>query len=477
MNEITNFGDNSTMLTAPDSEDFVITLLRKNAGVEVLAELVKIDPFNLSKPRRIDYLAALEKQTGWLQALMQKAIVAVAGDQPTEAESMWSGVDDAEREEVASALRLSPNTAQIRIDVARTLTNHLPTICSALATGEISAAHATVIAKESAEIISRGASNLVIKEIEEKALAHAEFHTPSQVANKVRSTIAKLAPNEFEDAVSIARDARKVSLFPESDGMCTLVAFLPAQDAQTIMLAIDKLARAEVNNFSADNSSLNASNRESKDIDSNLNSDSISDSISNSISNSEKRSIDMKRADALTQLASAYLATSLSENFNHRRPVTVNLTIDLPTLLGLAENPGQISGYGAIPASVARELAADANWRRFITDPITGNLIDYGRQSYEPPQDLKDFLIARDQTCRFPGCRQSARRSDIDHVQAWDDGGKTSANNLGVLCRRHHQMKTHGGWKLTSNSDGSCEWISPLGKKYFVPARPVNEVA
>ncbi|MSY15979.1 MAG: DUF222 domain-containing protein, partial [Actinobacteria bacterium] len=268
MNEISNFGDNSTMLTAPDSEDFVITLLRKNAGVEVLAELVKIDPFNLSKPRRIDYLAALEKQTGWLQALMQKAIVAVAGDQPTEAESMWSGVDDAEREEVASALRLSPNTAQIRIDVARTLTNHLPTICSALATGEISAAHATVIAKESAEIISRGASNLVIKEIEEKALAHAEFHTPSQVANKVRSTIAKLAPNEFEDAVSIARDARKVSLFPESDGMCTLVAFLPAQDAQTIMLAIDKLARAEVKNFSADNSSLNASNRESKDIDS-----------------------------------------------------------------------------------------------------------------------------------------------------------------------------------------------------------------
>jgi hypothetical protein len=185
----------------------------------------------------------------------------------------------------------------------------------------------------------------------------------------------------------------------------------------------------------------------------------------------------MKRADALTQLAAAYLSDSLNENLNHRRPVTVNLTIDLPTLLGLAENPGQIAGYGAIPASVARELAADAKWRRFITDPITGNLIDYGRQSYEPPQDLKDFLIARDQTCRFPGCRQSARRSDIDHVQAWDDGGETSAENLGVLCRRHHQLKTHGGWKLISKSDGSCEWTSPLGRKYLVPARPVNEVA
>lgn len=461
MSEIQESRSNQVNLDAQESEDFILELLREQAGINVLSKLINIDPFSLSKPRRIDYLAALEKQTGWLQALMQNAIVAVAGEQPSEAESMWSGVDDAEREEVASALRLSPNTAQIRIDVARTLTNHLPSTCSALATGEISAAHATVIAKESAEIINRGVSKSVIQQLEEKAIAHAEFHTPSQVANKVRATIAKLAPTEFEDAVAIARDARKVSLFPESDGMCTLVAFLPAQDAQTIMLAIDKLARIE-----SRESGLN----DSIQIKKNLNQ-------INSDNKTNNRTIDMKRADALSQLASAYLADTLNEKLEHRRPVTVNLTIDLPTLLGLAENPGQISGYGAIPASVARELAADAKWRRFITDPVTGNLIDYGRQSYEPPQELKDFLIARDQTCRFPGCRQSARRSDIDHAQAWDDGGKTSAGNLGVLCRRHHQMKTHGGWKLKSNSDGSCEWISPLGRKYFVPARSVNEVA
>ena len=462
MNEITNLCNSETELTASESEDFVLELLRAQAGINVLTKLIDINPFTLSKPRRIDYLAALEKQSGWLQALMQNAIVAVAGDQPTEAESMWSGVDDAEREEVASALRLSPNTAQIRIDVARTLTNHLPITCSALATGEISAAHATVIAKESAEIISRGAPESVIKEIEEKALAHAEFHTPSQVANKVRSTIAKLAPTEFEEAVSIARDSRKVSLYPESDGMCTLVALLPAQDAQTIMLAIDKLARVEIGKLNDPN---NCNTTEKFAINSDGN------------SHIDNRNIDMKRADALTQLAAAYLSSSIDESLNHRRPVTVNLTIDLPTLLGLANNPGQLAGYGAIPANVARELAADGKWRRFITDPITGNLIDYGRSSYEPPQDLKDFLIARDQTCRFPGCRQSARRSDLDHAQAWDDGGKTSADNLGVLCRRHHQMKTHGGWKLTSNSDGSCEWVSPLGRKYFVPARPVHEVA
>jgi hypothetical protein len=41
-----------------------------------------------------------------------------------------------------------------------------------------------------------------------------------------------------------------------------------------------------------------------------------------------------------------------------------------------------------------------------------------------------------------------------------------------LLCRRHHRMKTHGGWSLESNPDGSCLWKSPVGKQFFVPARP-----
>lgn len=181
----------------------------------------------------------------------------------------------------------------------------------------------------------------------------------------------------------------------------------------------------------------------------------------------------MKRADALTAIASASL--SASPVTPHRRPISINVTIDLPTLLGLAENPGQLAGYGAIPASVARELASDGKWKRFITDPQTGNLLDYGRESYEPPQALKDFLIARDRTCRFPGCRKSAALSDLDHAQSWEAGGSTSAENLGALCRRHHKLKTHDGWSVTSHGDGSCTWVSPLGKKFFTPARSIHD--
>ena len=448
-------------------ENQVIRLLRGTAGIDALSQLVAISPLSLDRAGRVDYLSALEKQTAWLQALMQTAIIAVAGDEPSPTESMWSGVDDAEREEVAAALRLSGNTAQLRIDVARTLTNHLPATCAALATGEISTAHANVIARESAEIIRRGVAPEIIREIESRALAHSEFHTPAQVAVKLRHLIAKSAPAEFEEAATTARECRRVNIYPESDGMATLVALLPAPDAQTVMLAIEKLARAL-----RDHDKTKANTVPSIKV---LNQES--DRLEIEINSQSKKNIDAYRADALVHLASTYLNSTNTESLNHRRPVTLNLTMDLPTAMGLAENPGQLAGYGAIPASIARELAADAKWRRFITDPITGSLLDYGRQHYEPPQALVDFLMARDRTCRFPGCRQPARISDIDHAQPWEEGGATAPENLGVLCRRHHRLKTHGNWTLKSFPDGSCEWSSPLGKKYFVPARPINEVA
>ena len=434
------------------SEEDVALLLIAAPGIATLTGLIAIDPETLVPAARVDYLAALERQTSWLQAAMQRAIVAVAGIEATIVDGPFGGVDEAEREDVSSALRLSAGTAQMRIDVARTLVNHLPQTCSALATGEISPAHATVIAKETASAIRDGLSEFAIFSIEERAISHAEFHTPSQVAQKVRTAIAKFAPEAFEEVVEKARDSRRVNCYNDIDGMSTVVAILPAEDAQTVMKAIEA--------FIIRSDRMDAQG---------------SPSTSDRINPKDSRSADMKRADALTAIAGFALASKSEDVALHRRPITINVTIDLPTLLGLSENPGQLAGYGAIPASVARALASDGKWRRFITDPQTGVLLDYGRQMYEPPQGLIDFLIARDRTCRFPGCRRSAALSDLDHAQSWEDGGTTSLDNLGALCRRHHQLKTHGGWKIESRSDGSCTWTSPLGKIYQTPARSILE--
>jgi hypothetical protein len=408
-----------------------------------LQKLSVIDPHLLNPSDRIDFLTALERQDGWLFALKQRAITAVAGSEASESDGPNFGVDDAEREDISTALRLAPATAQVRIDIARTLVNNLPNTCSALAIGEISSAHATVIARETAAAISDGASESTIFQIEQRAIAFAEFHTPGQLANHVRNAVAKLAPEEFEESNSRAQSLRRVSCYNDADGMSTVVAILPAADAQIVMNSIEAFILRE----------------NQKPL----------------IEGAPKLNIDMKRADAITQICANFLSSLDGEVKSHRRPLTVNVTIDLPTLLGLAENPGQLAGYGAIPASVARELASDGKWRRFITEPQTGNLLDFGRESYEPPQQLKDFLIARDRTCRFPGCRRSALLSDLDHAESWDSGGRTSAENIGALCRRHHRLKTHDGWKIESFADGSCTWTSPLGKEFFTPARSIHE--
>ncbi len=433
------------LIDVAELSEHVSELLRTIPGASTLARLSEIDPCSLSAADRINYLAALDRQDGWLYALRQRAIAAVAGLQPSEGEGPLYGVDEAEREDVSTALRLAPATAQSRIDIARTLVNNLPNTCSALATGEISAAHATVIAREAAIAIRNGAPDSVIFEVEQRAISFAELHTPGQVAARVRTDIAKAIPEEFEEMTSRATALRRVSCYNEADGMSTVVAILPAADAQIVMNSIEA--------FILRQDQLHLSQNES-DTD---------------------RTIDQKRADALSTICSNFLSEISETVTPQRRPLTVNVTVDLPTLLGLAENPGQLAGYGPIPASVARELASDAKWKRFITEPQTGNLLDFGRESYEPPQHLKDFLIARDRTCRFPGCRRSALLSDLDHAESWESGGSTSPENIGALCRRHHRLKTHDGWRIQSFSDGSCTWTSPLGKEFFTPARSMNE--
>ena len=464
----------------------VTDLLMQTPGIDVLVALTKIDPMRLSPSERVDFLAALEKQSGWLQALMQVAIVAVAGARAEEDRGKFAGVDDPQREEIASALNLAPVTAQSRIDVARTLTQHLPATCVALANGEISSAQATVIAKESAALLRKGIDPDQLRFLEETAIAYSEFHTPTQVTNKVRSIVAKLEPAEFEVVVAEAAQGRRVTFTAQPHGMAQILALLPAAEAQTVWLAIDKLARSNRDKglvvkgnretgFTGDAGRESGFTGDAGRLEQSVGSvASLPEFISSHL---EPLTLDQLRADALSMIAGQFLAESASEHLAHGRPVTLNLTLDLPTFLGLNEKPGILAGYGEIPASTARLLAADAKWRRFITDPLTGNLLDYGRTTYVPPQALVDFIVARDRRCRFPGCRQPARVCDIDHAIPWEEGGETSKENLGLLCRRHHRMKTHGGWKLISFADGSCEWISPEGKRFLVEARPVDEVA
>lgn len=484
----------------------IAELLNANPGPDAMLRLISIDKSKLVPADRIDYLTCWQRQSSWVAAQEQEAMLYVSGTQYLEKAGEFD-VDCEERESVATALRISPSTSQNKIDVARTLFNHLPQTITALNCGDISVQHAQVIAQETANAVRAGLSQYAITEIEKIALAHAEFHTPNQVANKVRTTFAKLAPELFQKDFDDNRAARQVRFFKEENGVGTILATLKIEDAQLVdqvindysdklmaehrqsMLNIVKFSRGHIciKNCKADgvreisnigNKCVHPCAESCREACLALNSEDVvalaTLERANLINSDVEK--DMRRADAFVyamRAADAALKASGSVVTRHNRRPTVNVTIDLPTALGLANNPGQLAGYGPIPAQIAREIAADGRWKRFVTDPIKGTLIDYGRESYEPPQELQDFLIARDRTCRFPGCRQPAHLADLDHVIPWDEGGKTSADNLGALCRRHHNLKTHADWKLINHEDGACTWISPAGHQYFVPARPV----
>jgi hypothetical protein len=45
--------------------------------------------------------------------------------------------------------------------------------------------------------------------------------------------------------------------------------------------------------------------------------------------------------------------------------------------------------------------------------------------------------------------------------------GATAAHNLGVLCRRHHQLKTDGGFRLRQLLPGFYLWITPGNHAYL----------
>ncbi|WP_311359424.1 DUF222 domain-containing protein [Actinomyces oris] len=116
----------------------------------------------------------------------------------------------------------------------------------------------------------------------------------------------------------------------------------------------------------------------------------------------------------------------------------------------------------AVPAMTAWALAAGGTWRRLITDPANGTVLDVGRTRYRPPAGLADLVRARDRACVFPTCQTPACRCDIDHLTAWSQGGTTSLNNLVTLCEAHHRLKHTPGWALTRDqASGTLSWHTP----------------
>jgi hypothetical protein len=362
-------------------------------------------------------LVALERQAAWVAAQQQRVLAAMAVGQSDDRN--WV------REDVACALRVSGMTAARRLAVAQTLAERLPATLTLLDRGQVGYLHAAFLAEAVWPLNEKQA-----RAVEERVLPRAVEQTLQEFQRSVRRAVARVAAATVEEQRVEAMTQRRVCLTPRDDGMTELWALLPAEGAAAVVTAVDALASVT----SAD----------------------------------DPRTADQRRADALVDLGVAALHDPSLPKAQGMRP-SIQVTVALSTLLGEDEQPGELAGHGPIPASIARRLAADESgtWRRLVTDPVSGQLLDYGHDTYRPPKDLAEFVIARDQVCTFTGCHRPACRCDLDHRTPYSVGGSTSSQNIGALCQRHHIGKHQAGWTPDRrDEDDSTTWISPTRHTY-----------
>ena len=343
--------------------------------------------------------------------------------------------------EVAARLCLTPASGENIVCRSLCLVETLRGTHAALAEGRIDTRRAEVVADE-----LRRHEPEVARQVEVDVLGRAERLTASRLRRAIKQSLHRLVPDTMEQHHSDAASERFARFIPATDGMAWLEAYLPANDAAALDTALDAAAAAMKRTGPDDG-----------------------------------RTKAQRRADALSQMGWIALSTgrlggcACGQRLDgrHRRPVSVQVTVAATTLLGLDELPGQLAGYGPIPASVARRLAAVGTWRRLLTDPVSGAVLDYGRTRYEPPQDLVDHVLTRDQTCRGPTCDHAATGCETDHTTAYP-AGPTAAGNLGALCKPHHLAKHHTRWRVRQPAPGRFEWISPTGHTYIVEPEPVG---
>ena len=399
----------------------------------------------LSHAGRVDVLVALEREIAGVQARQLRLLAVMAADPVV---PVGAGEDRQwVREDVACALRLSFGHAASRLRQAAVL-GRVPQVVAMLAAGDITAHHARVLA----EAID-GLDGATAAAVTDRVLDGAAELTLSEFGRAVRRAVLALAPVPEAEAAARNVADRRVSVRPAGVGVSTLWALLPDEGAAAVMAAVTALAGG--------------------------------------VPAGDERTLAQRQADALVHLAldhpgpvhpglgspagppvagpagPAGLGGVWGPGEQRLRPA-VNVCVALSTLVGLDDEPGELAGIGPISAALARRLAADPSglWRRLLTDE-RGRLLDYGRQTYRPPAVLARHVLARDRTCRFPHCTRPARGCDIDHRIGWAEGGTTDADNLQVLCGRHHHLKHETSWQTRIGADGVTRWTSPTGHTYL----------
>lgn len=291
-----------------------------------------------------------------------------------------------------SQLHMSTNQAAQQVMLAREL-DRLPETAKALAAGEISYQHAAVIAS-----CARKLGAEVVAEREEILVGCAKEVDPFSL-NKVTEHLEHCVdPDGSLGFFERQYQRRTLQLHRTEDGMYALRGIFDREGGALIATGLEALMKP----------------RGSEDA----------------------RSAGQRRADALV------------DKFRSQ--------VESPQLTVICE-PGTLRGEKGAPAAelrdrltlpseVVRRIACDCSFQEghVCADGVEVHLGEL--QRVVSPR-LRRQLELRDGGCSVSGCDEPAGRCEAHHLRHWADGGRTSLENLALLCWGHHRRQ-HAGHDL-----------------------------
>ena len=118
-----------------------------------------------------------------------------------------------------------------------------------------------------------------------------------------------------------------------------------------------------------------------------------------------------------------------------------------------------------ISAETSRRICCDAGVSEVRLD-AEGHPLDVGRRRRTIPPALRRALELRDRGCRFPGCPVRHFTAG-HHLRHWAQGGETKLDNLLLLCSYHHRLVHEGGWNVQWQDRGRPIFLDPRGRPHF----------
>jgi hypothetical protein len=172
------------------------------------------------------------------------------------------------------------------------------------------------------------------------------------------------------------------------------------------------------------------------------------------------RPIGERMADALTDMSSARVGADADPD-----RATVVVHVDAHALAGGndAMDLAALELGPVVSMATVHRVACDGRCQ-VVVDDLLGRTVEVAKTKHAVPRWLRRRVLARDGSCRWPGCGRMALLH-AHHIKWWTrDGGPTEEGNLCALCPFHHRLVHEGGWEIEGDPLGRLRFTSPLGK-------------